>query len=88
MKQKDKILYFMLSNPDKKVWTAKDFQSSKYFIGYEASARMSELMDSIYNDILIVGKDGRFRTLEINWKKKKEVKKIKNLLEEFYGSNK
>lgn len=88
MKQKDKILHFMLSNPDKKVWTAKDFQNNKYFIGYEASARMSELLDSVFKDILITGKDGRFRTLEINWKKKKEIKEIKKFLEEIYGNKK
>lgn len=87
MKQKDKILYFMLSDPDKKIWTAKDFQSRKYFIGYEASARMSELANSIYKSILIVSKDGRYRTLEINWKKKKEIKKVKKLLEDFYKEN-
>lgn len=60
------ILRAMLNNKWKKVWTAKDFQRPPFFIGYEASARMSELM-KMYPDILIVGKKERFRTLSINW---------------------
>lgn len=60
------ILKAMLENKEKKVWSAKDFQSGKYFVGYEASARMSDLM-RIYPDKFIVGRDGRFRTLQLNW---------------------
>lgn len=66
--QCDVILKAMLENKGKKVWTAKDFQSGKYFVGYEASARMSDLV-RLHPDIFIIGKDGRFRTLEINWEK-------------------
>lgn len=80
MKQKEKILKIMLNNPQKKVWYAKDFQSGKWFIGYEASARMSEMIDK-YNEILIVGQDGRFRTLSIDWTKEKEIKEIKEYLD-------
>ena len=61
-----KILRAMLENKDKKIWRATDFQSGKYFIGYEASARMSDLV-RLYPDKFIVGKEGRFRTLELNW---------------------
>ena len=60
------ILRAMLNNKWKKVWTAKDFQRPPFFIGYEASARMSELM-KMYPEILIVGKRDRFRTLSVNW---------------------
>lgn len=81
MKQREKLLKIMLDNPNKKEWLAKDFQKPMYFIGYEATARMSELAN-LYGDILIVGKDGRFRTLQINWENKEEVNKIKGLLEE------
>lgn len=80
MTQKDKILKAMLDNPKKDYWTAKDFQYGEHFIGYEASARMSELA-VIYKDILVVGKEGRFRTLSINWKKKRQIKKIKKMFE-------
>lgn len=66
MTQCDVILKAMLENPNKAEWTAKDFQSGKYFVGYEATARMSDLM-RMYPDILIVGRQGRFRTLSINW---------------------
>lgn len=77
--QCDKILIAMLKNEEKQYWTAKDFQYGANFIGYEASARMSDLL-RIYPEILIAGKDGRFRTLSINWKKKQTIKAIKKQL--------
>lgn len=64
--QMEKILLAMYENRySKKVWSAKDFQHEPYFIGYEASARMSDLVRQ-YPQIFNVGKDGRFRTLELN----------------------
>lgn len=75
MKQCDVILKAMLTNKDVVWWYAKNFQQDPYFVGYEASARMSDLA-RMYPKILEVGKDGRFRTLRINWKKKREIKKI------------
>lgn len=71
--QCDVILKAMLENKDKEKWTAKDFQSGKHFVGYEASARMSDLI-RIYPELFITGKDGRFRTLSINWENKSEIK--------------
>ena len=73
--QCDVILKAMLENRNKVNWTAKDFQSGKYFVGYEASARMSDLV-RLYPELLIVSKDGRFRVLSINWEKEKEIKDI------------
>jgi hypothetical protein len=73
--QCDVILKAMLENKDKIVWTAKDFQAGKYFVGYEASARMSDLT-RMYPDLLIVGKEGRFRTLTIDWEKEQEIRDI------------
>lgn len=64
MKQIDIILKAMLEND--KEWTAKDFQSGKYFVGYEASTRMSDLV-KMYPDLFIVSKEGRYRVMEINW---------------------
>lgn len=80
MKQCNKVIKAMLDNPNKKIWYAKDFQYGDHFIGYEASARMSDVI-RMYPDIFIVGKDGRFRTLEIDWTKEKEIKEIKEMLE-------
>jgi len=75
--QIDKILIAMLSEKEKEYWTAKDFQYGKYFVGYEATARMSELTN-LYPELFIVGKEDRFRTLAINWKKRKRlIKKLK-----------
>ena len=68
----------MLENKDKSKWTAKDFQTGKYFVGYEASARMSDLV-RLNPEILIVGKEGRFRTLSINWEKEE----IQDLLKRY-----
>ena len=73
--QCDIILIAMLENKSKNNWTAKDFQNGKYFVGYEATARMSDLL-RMYPDLFIAGKDGRFRTLTINWKNKKLIKQM------------
>ena len=64
--QCDRILKAMLENKQKNNWKASDFQSGEYFVGYEATARMSDLI-RLYPDKLIVGKEGRFRTLSLNW---------------------
>ena len=80
MTQHNRILKAMLDNPNKKYWTASDFQKGQYFVGYEATARMSELINK-YSNIIIPGKDGRFRTLTIDWNKEKEIKEIKEYLE-------
>lgn len=73
MKQIDIILKAMLEND--KEWTAKDFQSGKYFVGYEASARMSDLV-KMYPDLFIINKIGRFRSLQINKKEKSLIKEL------------
>ena len=78
MTQCEIILKAMLENPQRSEWTAKDFQSGKYFVGYEATARMSDLM-RMYSDLLIVGRQGRFRTLSLNWELK-EVQELRNKL--------
>ena len=59
---------------DKK-WTAKDFQYGDNFVGYEASARMSELVN-MYPTLFIISKIGRFRALEINWEEKELIKEL------------
>lgn len=80
MKQHEIILKAMIENPNKKVWDARDFQKGKYFVGYEATARMSELVN-MYPTLIIAGKDGRFRTLEINWEDVETINNLKKLLE-------
>lgn len=70
--QCDTILKALLENKNKNEWTAKEFQHGEYFVGYEATARMSDLI-RMYPNLLIVGKQGRFRTLSINWDNKEEV---------------
>ena len=62
--QQEMILRAMFEHPDKKFWSAKDFMQGEYFVGYEASARMSELL-KLYPNALISTKDGRYRILSI-----------------------
>ena len=70
------ILQTMYDNRDnKKVWYAKDFQHPPYFVGYEASARMSDLV-RMYPEIFIVAKDGRFRTIELNLEEEDFIKHL------------
>ncbi len=74
--QQQIILRAMLTNKWKREWTAKDFQRPPFFIGYEASARMSELLKK-YPEFIIVGRRGKFRTLAIDWESvTKEVKDL------------
>ena len=76
--QLDFILKTMYANRNvKRVWYAKDFQKDPYFVGYEASARMSDLV-RMYPNAFIVGKDGRYRTLELNLEEQEEF--IKELI--------
>ena len=72
--QCDVILRALLLNENKNDWTAKDFQYGEHFVGYEATARMSDLLNK-YPNLLIAGKNGRFRTLSINWNNKEEIKR-------------
>ena len=70
------ILKTMYENRNtKKVWYAKNFQHGKYFVCYEATARMSDLL-RMYPQIFIVGKDGRFRTLELNLDEEQFIKDL------------
>jgi hypothetical protein len=79
LSQHEIIIKAMLEHPEKENWKATDFQSGEYFVGYEATARMSEII-YLYHGLVNIGKDGRFRTLSINWKNKKLIKQIKKLL--------
>ena len=77
--QCDIILRALLLNKNKNNWTAKEFQYGENFVGYEATARMSDLL-RLYPNLLIAGKDGRFRTLSINWNNEEEVKRERKRL--------
>lgn len=81
MTDREKILTAMLSNKNKEEWTASDFQSGKYFVGYEASARMSELQ-RLHPNVFIRGKVGRFRTLKVNWKAEETQELLKQYITE------
>lgn len=64
--QCETIIQAMLDHPEKEWWYASDFQKAPYFVGYEASARMSDIVRE-YPSLVEVGRDGRFRTLKIRW---------------------
>ena len=75
--QRNTILKAMIDNKLKKWWNAKDFQQGKYFVGYEASARMSELMSLPFIEYRM---NERFRELSINWEYKKEIKEYREMI--------
>ena len=77
--QCDTILRALLLNKNKNNWTAKEFQYGDHFVGYEATARMSDLINK-YPNLFIVGKEGRFRTLSINWDNEEEIEQEKKRL--------
>lgn len=64
--QCETIIQAMLDHPEKEWWYASDFQKAPYFVGYEASARMSDIVRE-YPSLVDVDKDGRFRILRIRW---------------------
>ena len=70
----------MLNNPQKEWWSASNFQYGEYFVGYEATARMTELVYK-FPMLFKVAKDGRFRILSINWEDEQEVKEQKERIE-------
>ena len=76
MTQKEKILICLLKNPNK-VFTAIDFQSGNYFVGYEASARISELID-LFPELFLVGKKNKFRTIQLNTNAIEEINELIN----------
>ena len=76
--QCDVILKAMLTEKNRTWWSAKDFQTDPYFVGYEATARMSDLINK-YDDLIKVSKDGRFRILAINWESKELEDELKRL---------
>lgn len=65
------IIKAMLDHPEKEWWYASDFQKSPYFVGYEASARMSDIARE-YPSLVDVSRDGRYRILRIRWENVEE----------------
>ena len=75
--QRNTILKAMIDNPDIKWWNAKDFQQGKYFVGYEATARMSELKDIPFIEYRM---NDRFRELAINWKMRQDIQDMREII--------
>lgn len=69
--QCETIIQAMLDHPEKEWWYASDFQKGAYFVGYEATARMSDIVRE-YPSLVDVDKDGRFRILRIRWENVEE----------------
>jgi len=68
MTQQDKIILAMLTNRDKVWWFPADFNQlgSHHFVGYEATARLSEVAQK-YPDMIRSEKDGKFIKRSIRW---------------------
>lgn len=69
--QCETIIKAMLDHPEREWWYASDFQTYPYFVGYEATARMSDIARE-YPSLVDVGRDGRFRILRIRWENVEE----------------
>lgn len=74
MTQQNRILRIILTNPRKKYWGTRDFQRGKFFIGYEAGARLSELVNK-YEFIKSI-RDGKYRYVYVDWKYQKEIMEV------------
>jgi len=68
--QRDTILKAMIEKSKKEWWNAKDFQNGRYFVGYEATARMSELLDLPF---IKVRRVDRFREIALDWTYKDDI---------------
>ena len=69
MTQQDKILKKMLSYPSQRWWVPQNFmESSQYFVGYEASARLSELAKQ-YPELIESERQGKYLARRICFEK-------------------
>ena len=66
----------MLKNKQKEWWRASDFQRpvNDIFVGYEATARMSELV-KMFEFAFSVRRNGRFREIRFKFENAKEIHK-------------
>ena len=65
--QHEKILKIMETNPQKEWWYAPDFQQpdlGELFVGYEATARMSELA-KMYPERIETKRIGKYRYIKL-----------------------
>lgn len=75
--QREIILKALIENPKHEWWNAKDFQNGKYFVGYEATARMSELLNLPYIRVRFVE---RFREIALDWQYKDDILAIYDII--------
>jgi len=66
----------MLSHPERAWWFAGDFMPPRmatdhpHFVGYEASSRMSEIIERFNteeHEVFATSKDGKFRLIQVRW---------------------
>lgn len=74
--QVQKILNYMRKRTDKEWFYAPDFQEpgmpAEYFVGYEASARISDLV-RLHPELVEVKKEGKYRFIRLKQSKPKEA---------------
>lgn len=77
LSQCNRILKIMLKRDNCfKIWYATDFQC---IVGYEATARLSDLK-RLYPNLFYVVKKGKFRGLQVDWEQKETIKEIREML--------
>lgn len=85
MKQHEKIIARIYQNKNCLWWYAKDFMPPSigfdhpHFVGYEASARMSDVV-SEYPELFEVSKDGKYRTIRLRFEKISLYPDVENML--------
>lgn len=75
------IVKALLKNKEIKWWSAREFQSGIYFVGYEATARISDLLN-MYPSSFLVAKDGRYRVIAVNWENEQGIKDLERFIGE------
>lgn len=77
--QVETIIKALIENPYKQ-FDGRDFQNGKYFVGYEATARISDVI-RMYPTLVLIGKVGRFRTIQLNPEDKDNIEYFTKLFE-------
>ena len=74
--QWERIIHQMFMHPERAWWYAGDFMpprmelSDPHFVGYEASSRISEILERFNTEqhqVFATEKDGRFRLIQVRW---------------------
>lgn len=92
--QHQKIVAYMCQHPEKQWWLASDFMKddmSAFFVGYEATARLAELVKE-NPGMFAIERQGRFRAVRMQFETGKEwysqiSPKLQLMVKQYYKGN-